>query len=127
MKDTFRAQEPEPVSIPPPTPRTDRDEAYAPLEAPDALPVLALVQFTVALASRPLVRLLPRELRPYPWGILLPVAVTLVASALGALLAVWGVRRSRRPGLARLALLLNGVVLVLSALAALGILWIVRR
>ncbi|HSM13372.1 MAG TPA: hypothetical protein VLA66_04835 [Thermoanaerobaculia bacterium] len=115
------------MSIPPPTPRADRDEAYAPLEAPDALPVLALVQFTVALASRPLVRLLPRELRPYPWGILLPVAVTLVASALGALLAAWGIRRSRRPGLARLALLLNGVVLVLSALAALGILWIVRR
>ena len=111
----------------PPARPPERDEAYSPLEAPDALPVLSLVLFSVALGARPVVRLLPPGLRPYPWGLLLPVAVALGASLLGGLLAAWSLRGGRRPALARIALLVNAVVVVLTALTAAVLVWIVRR
>jgi hypothetical protein len=107
--------------------RPERDEAYAPLEAPDTLPVVSLLLFSIALGSRPLMRLLPPELRPYPWGVLLPVVLALGASALGALLAALALRGVRRRGLARVALLVNLVVLGLTALAAAAMVWILRR
>ena len=112
---------------PPARPVVERDEAYVPLEAPDTLPVVALLLFSVALGSRPLARLLPPALRPYPWGVLLPVALALAASALGALLAAISMRAARRRALARVALLVNLVVLGLTALAAAGMFWIFRR
>lgn len=95
----------------------ERDDAYASLEPPDALPVASLLLFALALASRPVVRMLPRELRPYPWGVIAPVVLALAASLAGVLLAAWSLRRAPRRGVARLGLLLNGVVLVLTALA----------
>ena len=112
---------------PGPPARPERDEAYAPLEAPDTLPVLSLLLFSIALGARPLVRLLPPELRPYPLGILLPVALGLAASAVGALLAAVAMRGVRRRALARVALLVNLVVLGLTGLAAAALVWIVRR
>lgn len=112
---------------PPARPASERDEAYAPLEAPDTLPVVSLLLFSIALGSRPLVRLLPPMMRPYPWGILLPVAIALAASALGALLAAASMRGVRRRALARIALLVNLVVLGLTALAAAALIWIFRR
>jgi hypothetical protein len=105
----------------------ERDEAYTSLEAPDALPILSLLLFTAALAARPLARLVPPELRPYPWGVLLPVAIGLGSSALGLLLATFALRRARRRGFTQLALLLNGIVLALNSLAAAGMVWILRR
>lgn len=111
----------------PPARAPERDEAYSPLEAPDALPALALVLFSLALGARPLVRLLPPDLRPYPWSVLLPVAVALAASLAGAALAAWSLRGGRRPALARVALLVNVVVAVLTALTATVMVWIVRR
>jgi hypothetical protein len=105
----------------------ERDEAYSPLEASDTLPVVSLALFGLALAARPLVRLLPRELRPYPWGVVLPVAFALLTATLGALLAAASLRLPRRRGLARLALLLNVTVLALTALTLLAMFWIIRR
>ena len=105
----------------------ERDDAYAALEAPDALPIVSLLLFAAALAARPLARLVPRELRTYPLGVLLPVAIACAASLAGAALALWSLRRSPRRGVARLALLLNGVVLALTGLAAAFMVWIVVR
>jgi hypothetical protein len=105
----------------------ERDDAYAPLEAPDALPVLSLLFFAAALASRPLARLLPRDLVPWPRAVLVPVAVAILASSIGALLAAVSLRNPKRRGIARLALLLNAVVLVLTALAGAAMIWIFRR
>ncbi len=111
----------------PQPPALDGDDAYASLEAPDALPVISLVLFTVALGARPLVRLLPPELRPYPWGLVLPLLVGLAASTLGALLATWSLRGVRRRSLARAALVANLIVLGLDSLAVAGMVWIFRR
>jgi len=108
-------------------PPLDRDEAYAPLEAPDFLPLLSWLFFAASLASKPLVRLLPRSLRPYPWAVLLPVAVSAALALAGLLLAWLGGRRSRRRGLARIGLFLNAVVFGLTLLASLAIVLILRR
>jgi hypothetical protein len=107
--------------------RPERDEAYSALEGGDALPVLSLVCFAVALSARPLTRLLPPELRPYPRGVLVPVLIALAASLLGTLIAGWSLRSPRRRGAARGAQQLNRVVLPLTALAILVMLWIFRR
>ena len=106
---------------------SERDEAYAPLEAPDLLPLLSWLCFAGSLVSRPLSRLLPRELRVYPYGVLMPVAVAGGLALVGLLLATWAMRRARRRGLARIGLFLNAVVLGLTTLAALGMFWIFRR
>lgn len=106
---------------------SERDDAYAPLEAPDILPLLSWLCFAGALVSRPLARLLPREWRVYPYGVMMPIAVAAGLSLLGLLLAAWATRRARRRGLARIGLFLNGVVLALTTLAALGLVWIFRR
>lgn len=108
-------------------PPLEPEEAYAPVDAPEVWPLLSLLCFALALASKPLVRLLPPEWRPYPLFVLLPVAVSVGASLLGLLLAWIGWRRRPSAGLARLALLVNGVVLALAALAAAALVWIVRR
>lgn len=106
---------------------SERDEAYAPLEAPDVLPALSLLAFAGSLAARPLVRLLPRELRIYPYGVLAPALLAAAFAALGLVLGLLAARRSRRRPLARLGVLLNSIVLGLSVLAALGVFWILRR
>ena len=106
---------------------SERDEAYAPLEAPDALPLLSWLCFAGTLASRPLARLLPASLRAYPLGVVMPVAVAAGLALLGLLLAAWAMRRGRRRTLARIGLFLNGVALALTALAAAGMIWIFRR
>jgi hypothetical protein len=106
---------------------THADEAYAPLETPDVVPVVSLFFFVVALAARPLVRLIPSEYRPYPWGVLLPIVVGLGAAVLGTAFGLWSLRGGRRRGLSRLALLLNVVVFALYALATSGMVWIFRR
>ena len=105
----------------------ERDDAYPPLEAPDALPVLSLLFFAAALGSRPLARLLPRDLVPWPRAVLVPIAIAILASSIGALLAAVSMRNPKRRGIARLSLLLNAVVLVLTALAAAAMIWIFRR
>jgi hypothetical protein len=115
------------AGAPPPPPAAERDDAYAPLEAPDALPVLSLLFFAAALGARPLARLLPRDLVPWPRAVLVPVAIALGASALGALLAAVSLRNPRRRGIGRLALLLNAVVLVLTALTGAAMIWIFQR
>ena len=106
---------------------SERDEAYAPLEAPDALPLLSWLCFAGTLASRPLARLLPASLRAPPLGVVMPVAIAAALALVGLLLAAWAMRRGRRRALARIGLFLNGVVLALTALAAAGMVWIFRR
>jgi hypothetical protein len=103
------------------------DEAYAPLEAPDVLPLLALLAFAAAIAARPLARLLPRAWRVYPWGVLAPSLIAVGCALAGFLLALVAARRPGRRGLARVALLLNGIVLGLTGLALLAGIWILRR
>jgi hypothetical protein len=106
---------------------TERDGAYAPLEAPDILPLLSLLCFSGALAARPLVRLLPRDWRLYPWGLAAPALLATGFALVGLLLALVSRHRASRRGLARVGVLLNGIVLALSALAAAGVFWILRR
>ncbi len=106
---------------------THADEAYAPLETPDVVPVLALVCFTLALAARPLVRLIPQEFRPYPWNVLLPIVIGLASALLGTLFGIWSLRGGKRRGISRLALLLNVIVFALYALTTTGMVWIFRR
>lgn len=109
-------------------PRSDAaDEAYSPLEAPDILPLLSLVAFSAAIAARPLARLLPRALRVYPWGVLAPALIAVAFALVGFVLALFSARRRSRRGLARIALLLNGIVLGLTALALLASIWILKR
>lgn len=104
------------------------DEAYAPLEAPDVLPLLSFVLFSASLAARPIARLLPPELRRYPWGVIAPAAIAIVLALIGFLLALWSLRRGRnRKGLAKVGLFLNGTVLALTGLAILGIFLILGR
>lgn len=109
------------------SPRSEAaDEAYSPLEAPDILPLLSLLAFAAAIAARPLARLLPRALRTYPWGVLAPAMTAVAFALLGFVLALVSARRRRR-SLARIALLLNGIVLGLTGLALLAAIWILRR
>lgn len=106
----------------------DRDNAYAPLEGSDVLPILSWVCFATALAARPIVRFLPASLRPYPWGVLAPAALSAAAALVGLALALLALRGTpRRRGLARLGIVLNAIVLVLTGLAAAAMVWILRR
>lgn len=82
--------------------------------------LLSLVFFVLALGSRFLVDLLPPEMRPFPWGILLPGLGVPVLSFLGLLFGLVGVRRASGRGFARMGILLNSIALVLSALAILA-------
>ena len=103
------------------------DEAYAPLEGPDVVPLLSFFCFSVSLASRPIARLLPLQL-PRPWGVLAPVALAALFALIGLLLALWSSRRGKgRRGLAKVGLFLNGVVLALTGLAVLAIVFILRH
>lgn len=103
------------------------EDAYSPVEGPEVWPLLGLLFFAASVLSKPLVSLLPRDLRPYPFGVLLPVAVSLVAAATGLLCAWAGWRRSRTSALARIALLTNGAVVALTLLVTLALAWIFRR
>lgn len=107
--------------------REEGEDAYQPVEAPEIWPLAGLLFFALALVSKPLVRLLPAELRPYPLGVLLPVGVSLGAALLGLACSWIGVRRGRGGALARAGVLFNGAVLALSALAVAALIWIVRR
>jgi len=91
------------------------------------LPALSLAAFAGALAARPLMRLLPRELRIYPYGVLAPAAIAFGFALFGLICALFALGRGRRRALARIGALLNGIVLALSGLAALGVYWILRR
>lgn len=103
------------------------DEGYSEVETTEIWPVLSLVCFAGALGAKLLTRLVPRHFRPYPWGVLLPVAIAAGLALLGLLFAVIGLARSRGRGLARVALLVNAIVLALTALAAFGMAYILRR
>jgi len=108
--------------------RTDPpDEAYAPLEAPDVVPLLSFLCFSASLAAKPISRLLPTPLRRYPWGLMAPAAIAALLALLGLMRALWSSRRARgRRGLARIGVFLNAVVLGLTGLAVLGIFFILR-
>ncbi len=103
------------------------DDGYAPVETVEAWPVLSLLCFAASLGARLLSRLVPREFRPYPWGVVLPVGIAASLALLGILFALAGLARQRGRGLARIALLLNAIVLVLTVLAALAMVYILRR
>lgn len=104
------------------------DDAYAPLEVSDVVPLLSYLCFSVSLVAKPISRLLPDSLRRYPWGLLAPAAIAAGIAGVGLLLALWSVRRAPgRRGLARIGVFLNGVVFGLTSLAVLGILFILRR
>ena len=103
------------------------DDAYAPLEASDVIPLLSYLFFSGSLVAKPISRLLPEALRRYPWGLLAPAAIAACLALVGLLLALWSVRRApARRGLARIGVFLNGVVFALTSLAAIGILFILR-
>ncbi len=103
------------------------DEGYSEVETSELWPVLSLLCFAGALAAKLLTRLVPRHLLPYPWGVLLPVAIAAGLALLGLLFAGIGLSGRRGRGLARVAFLVNAIVLLLTALAAFGMFWILRR
>ena len=104
------------------------EDAYGPLEMPDAWHVLSLAFFAVALASRLVASALPFDLAPRGlWRPLVPAALSFGAGVLGALAALPGVFRGARRRAARFALFLNLAVVALTALAALAVLVILRR
>lgn len=104
------------------------DEAYAPLEAPDVVPLLSFLCFSASLAARPIARLLLPELWRSPWRVVAPAAIAATLALLGLLLALWASRRAKgRRGLAKIGLFLNAVVLGLTGLAVLAIVFILGR
>ncbi len=104
------------------------DEAYAPLEAPDVVPLLSFVCFSASLAARPIARLFLPELWRSPWRLIAPAGIAATLALVGLLLALWSSRRAKgRRGLAKIGLFLNGVVLALTGLAVLAIVFILGR
>lgn len=104
------------------------DEAYAPLEAPDVVPLLSFLCFSASLAARPIARLLLPELWRSPWRVIAPAAIAAALALVGLLLALWSARRAKgRRGLAKIGLFLNAVVLGLTGLALLAIVFILGR
>lgn len=107
--------------------RLEREEAYSPVEGPEVWPLLGLVLCAVGLASRPLIGLLPPELRPYPASVLLPVLLSALSGTLGFLFSLWGFRRIPESSFARVGLIANGTIMGITLLAGLALLWIFRR
>jgi hypothetical protein len=109
--------------------RSDQpDDAYAPLEATDVVPLLSYLFFSGSLVAKPISKLLPEAWRRYPWGLVAPSAIAAGLALLGLLLALWSLRRApARRGLARIGVFLNGVVFALTSLAAIGVLFILRN
>ena len=104
------------------------DDAYAPLEAPDVVPLLSFLCFSASLAARPIARVLLPAVWRSPWRVIAPVAIAASLALIGLLLALWSSRRAKgRRGLAKVGLFLNGVVLGLTGLAVLAIVFILRR
>jgi hypothetical protein len=104
------------------------DEAYAPLEVSDVVPLLSFLCFSGSLVAKPLSRLLPEAMRRYPWGLVAPAAIAAALALAGLLLSLGALRRKpQRRGLARIGVFLNGVVFALTGLAAIVILLILRR
>ncbi len=105
----------------------DREVAYRPVEGVDVLPLLGLALAAIALASKPIMQLLPWELRVYPANVLLPLLLSGVASALGFLLSWLGYRRLPDSSFARAGLVANGTILGIILLVGLALLWVFRR
>jgi hypothetical protein len=104
------------------------DDAYAPLEVSDVVPLLSYLCFSGSLVAKPLSRLLPETLRRYPWGLLSPAAIAAGLALVGMLLALWSLRGApARRGLGRIGVFLNGVVFALTSLAVLALMFILRR
>ena len=104
------------------------DDAYAPLEVSDVVPLLSYLCFSGSLVAKPLSRLLPEALRRYPWGLLAPAAIAASFALLGLVLALWSLRgTTARRGLGRIGVFLNGVVFALTSLAVIAMLFILRR
>jgi hypothetical protein len=81
----------------------------------------------LALLSKPLVQLLPRELRPYPLGVMLPLLFSGLSGALGLWFSWIGYRRLPDSSFARGGLIANGTIVGITVLSGLVLLWIFRR
>ncbi len=108
-------------------PPIEGDGAYAAVEAPDAWHLASLACFALSLAARPVARFLAPLLPATRYRFLFPLAIVLIASTLGCLLALAGTRRPAIRGASRLALFFNAVALVLGLLALAGGFWIFYR
>jgi hypothetical protein len=111
------------AGVNPPSP--DEGE-YGAVALPSSWPVLSLLFFAAALASRIFVNLIPRELRPLPGPILTAVVVPALA-LVGLFFGFVGRRNPRTAGTSRLGIFLNAVTLVLSFLALFAYWLILRR
>lgn len=93
------------------------DGEYGALKLPDGWHVASLVCFVGSLASRFLVRPLPRGWFE-PWmRPLLPALAVMAFAILGILFGLAGLRSAEGRGLARIGLFLNITVLVLGIVA----------
>jgi hypothetical protein len=110
--DVVRALSPA-AGVNPPSPE---EGEYGAVALPSSWPVLSLLFFAAALASRVFVNLIPREVRPLPGPILTAVVVPVFAF-LGLGCGLLGKRHRQAAGTARLGIFLNAVTLVLSFLA----------
>ena len=116
---TDEAREEDPLDAE--SPYGDQDE-YGALRVPDLWPTISLLFFVLSLGARYLLRALPDQLLPLeilygPLRFLLPGLTVLVLATLGLLTGLLGLRSSGARGVARLGVLLNGIVLALSLLA----------
>ena len=102
-------------------------DEYAVLEVRDAWQAVSLLCFAGALGSKLLVTLVPRELRPSRWGVLLPLAVTLVLALVGLACGLVALRRSSARGASHIAVFLNAVVVGLAVLALVAFFAILGR
>jgi hypothetical protein len=102
-------------------------DEYAVLEVRDAWQAVSLLCFAGALGSKLLVAMIPRDLRPPRWGVLLPLAVTLVLALAGLLCGLVALRRSSGRGASRIAVFLNAVVVGLALLALVAFFAILGR
>jgi uncharacterized membrane protein len=107
-----------PSTAPPP------EDEYAVVQVGGSLGVVSIAFFVLALGSRFLVELIPREWRPFPWRVLLPALGVPVLAGIGLLFGLLGLRRERGRGFARVGVFLNTVAIALSALAILAFFWI---
>ncbi|MDX1630933.1 MAG: hypothetical protein R3234_03680 [Thermoanaerobaculia bacterium] len=108
----------------PPSPATGTapppEDEYALVDLGGGPGLLSILFFVLALGSRFLVELIPVEMRPFPWNILLPGLGVPVLAGIGLLLGLVGLRRASGRGFARVGVLLNSIAVLLSVLAILA-------
>lgn len=109
-----------PSTAPPP------EDEYAVVHAGGGCGLVSILFFGLAVGSRFLVELLPREWRPFPWNVLLPGLGVPALAGIGLLSGLLGLRSEKARGFARAGVFLNLVAIAFSLLAIAAFFLILR-